>query len=174
MRKARRAQFYPVRLVGAVGDQVDAELALRRLDRGVDFAGRHVKALGVELEVVDQRFHRALHLAPARRKDLVVLDRDRPLRFGQAQLFDALLHNAPGLAPLFHAEAVAVVAVAVLADRNVEIHRGVTFVRLRLAQVPRRTRAAHHHARKAPLPRLLERDYADIDIALLEDAVSRE
>ena len=44
--------------------QVDAELALRRLDRGVDLARGHVEALGVELEVVDQRLHRGLHLRP--------------------------------------------------------------------------------------------------------------
>src|SRR5262245_26250671 len=65
MREARRADLALVRLVGAVGDQIDAELALGRLDRGVDLAGRHVEALGVELEVMDQRLHRLLHLAAA-------------------------------------------------------------------------------------------------------------
>ena len=75
MRKARRADFALVRLVGAVGDQIDAELALRRLDRGIHLAGRHVIALGVELEVMDERLHRALHLAALGRHDLVV---DRP------------------------------------------------------------------------------------------------
>src|ERR1700753_972388 len=40
MRKTRRADLALVRLVGAVGDEVDAELALGRLDCGVDFAGR--------------------------------------------------------------------------------------------------------------------------------------
>ena len=92
----------------------------------------------------------------------------------RAQLGDALLHDAHGLAHLFHADAVAVVAVAVLADRNVEIHLGVALVRLRLAQIPRRARAAHHHAGEAPLPGLLQRHHADIDVALLEDAVAGE
>ena len=63
MREARRAELAAIGLVGAVGDEIDAELALRRLDRRIDFAGRHVVALGIELEVMDQRFHRALHLA---------------------------------------------------------------------------------------------------------------
>src|ERR1700681_50240 len=93
MRKARRADLALVGFVAAVGDQVDAELALRRLDRDVDFAGRHVDAFGVKLEVMDQRFHRALHLATARRRNLVVVDDDRPLPFRRAELLDALLHD---------------------------------------------------------------------------------
>src|SRR2546430_2025075 len=50
MSEAGRADLALVGLVGAVGDKIDAELALGRLDGGVDFARRHVKALGVELE----------------------------------------------------------------------------------------------------------------------------
>src|SRR5258705_12638757 len=49
MGKARRADLALVGLVGAVGDQIDAELALRRLDRGVDLAGGGVGAFGIEL-----------------------------------------------------------------------------------------------------------------------------
>src|SRR5207342_2379019 len=90
MGKARRADLALVGLVGAVGDEIHAELALRRLHRGIDLAGRHVNAFGVELEVMDERFHRALHLAAAGRRDLVVLDDDRPLRLGLPELLDAL------------------------------------------------------------------------------------
>src|SRR5512139_1884930 len=60
--KARRADLQAVRLVGAVADQVDAELALRMLDGGVDLALGHVETLGEELEVVNQLFHVGLHL----------------------------------------------------------------------------------------------------------------
>src|SRR5581483_3169735 len=56
-RKTGRADLALVRLVAAVGDRINAELALGRFDRGIDLAGRHVHALGVELEVMDQRFH---------------------------------------------------------------------------------------------------------------------
>ena len=80
-----------------VRDQVDAELALRRLDRRIDLAGRHVIALGVELEVMDQRFHRALHLAALRRHDLVVERGDRPPARFRQQLGAALAHDADGL-----------------------------------------------------------------------------
>src|SRR5581483_7529679 len=67
MRETGRADLALVRLVGAVGDEIDAELALGRFDGGIDLALRHAIALGVELEVMDQRFHGALHLAASRR-----------------------------------------------------------------------------------------------------------
>src|SRR5207237_2873635 len=53
MRKTGRADLALVGLVAAVGDEIDTELALGRLDRGIDLAGRHVEALGIELEVMD-------------------------------------------------------------------------------------------------------------------------
>src|ERR1700692_2247455 len=101
MGKARRADLAFIGLVAAVGDQEDAELPLRRLDRGIDFAFRHVEALGVELEVMDQGLHRTLHLGPPRWRDLVILDDDRPLPVGCTQLGDALPHDAHRLADLF-------------------------------------------------------------------------
>ena len=83
-----------------------------------------------------------------------------------------LLHDADRLPHLFHADAVAVVAVAVLADRNVEIQLRIALVGLRLAQIPGGARAAHHHAGEAPGPGVLQADHADVDVALLEDAVA--
>ena len=60
MREARRLDLAPVGLAGAVGHEVDAELALRSLDGRVRGAGRHGEALGEELEVVDQSLHGCL------------------------------------------------------------------------------------------------------------------
>ena len=77
MREARRAALQPIRLVGAVGHQIDAELALRRFDRGVGLAFRHAVAFGEELEVMDQRFHVALHLFAASAAHLAVVDHHR-------------------------------------------------------------------------------------------------
>src|SRR5579872_515182 len=111
MRVARRAHLAAVWLVGPVGDQIDAELALRRLDVGVDLAGRRPEALRVELEVVDHRLHRPLHLGAAGRNDLVVLDHHRPL--GLTQQSDALEHELDRLAHLLDAAEVAVVAIPV-------------------------------------------------------------
>ncbi len=50
----------------------------------------------------------------------------------------------------------------------------VAFVRLGFAQVPGRARAAHHDAGETARPGIVETDHADIDVALLEDAVVGE
>src|SRR3546814_16795638 len=83
-----------VRPVAAVGDEVDAELALGGLDHRVGVARRDVVALGVELEVVNQGFHRALHLGAPRRRDLVI----RNLPLAGRHLLDALALDAHDLA----------------------------------------------------------------------------
>src|SRR5262249_11212466 len=92
MRKRGRADLALVGPVGAVRHHVHAELALGRLDRGIDLPRRHVMSLAVELEVVDGRLHRALHLRTRRRDDLVVSDGNRSRAFPRAQLLKALLH----------------------------------------------------------------------------------
>src|SRR3546814_3501195 len=69
---------------------------------------------------------------------------------------------------------IAVEAVAVLADRDVELELVVAVVGLRLAQVPRHARAAQHRPREAPVVGLLRAHHADVDSALAEDAVVGE
>src|SRR5262249_44013678 len=98
----------------------------------------------------------------------------RPLPVRSAQLGDALVHDADRLPHLFHADAVAIVVVTVLADRNIEVELLVALIGLRLAQVPGRAGAAHHHARESPGPRIGERYDADVDVALLEDPIVGE
>ena len=99
---------------------------------------------------MDQRLHRALHLGPLGRHHLLVVGHVGALPLRRHQLLAALHHDLHRLAHLLHADAVAVVVVAVLADRDVEIELGIALVGLRLAQVPGRARAAQHHAREAP------------------------
>ena len=82
VRERRRANFAFVRPVGAVGHQIDPELTLGRLDGGIHFASRNPVAFSVELEMVNGRLHRALHLGAQRRHDLVVLDGNRSSTFG--------------------------------------------------------------------------------------------
>src|SRR6266581_345449 len=65
MREGGRADLASVGLVGAVGDEVDAEFAFGRFDGGIDFAGRHAMPFGIELEVLDDRFHRTFHFGPS-------------------------------------------------------------------------------------------------------------
>src|SRR4029079_6245601 len=79
-----------------------------------------------------------------------------------------------GLPHLLHANAVAVVIVAVLSDRNVEVELRVTLIRLCLAQIPGGARTADHDPGKAPCPRVRQFHDADVHIALLENAVVGE
>src|SRR5580698_4883558 len=171
MSKSWRADFTFVGFIAAVGDKIDAELTLRRFDGGINLAGRHLEAFGVKLEVMDQPFHRALHVVASRWRNILVGDNDESLSVRRVQFLDALLHDADRLPHLFHADAVAIVVVAVLADRNIEIELGINLVGLRLAQIPRRSRTAHHHAGEPARPGVLKRNNADIDVALFEDAV---
>ena len=125
--------------------------------------------------MMDQRLHRALHLRARRRHHLALFGQHRaPAHSARQQFLDALLHDPDRLPHLLHADDLPIVIVAVAADRNVEIHLLVAFIGLRLTQIPRCARAAHHHAGEAPAPAILEADDADIDVALLEDAVVDE
>src|SRR5690606_9788172 len=141
-------------------------------DRTVGLAGRHAVAFREQLEVVDQRFHVVLHLLAAGRGDLEVVDHDRA-GIG-LQPAHALLDDPRRLAHLGHAHQVPVVAVAGVADGNVEVDLGVLRVGLLLAQVPGNARTAQHRAAHAPGQRLFRRDHADADGALLPDAVVGE
>src|SRR6516164_1495952 len=97
-----------------------------------------------------------------------------PCPSGARSLATHCFHDADRLAHLFHADAVAVVTIAVLADRDVEIELRIALVRLGLAQVPGGTATAHHHARETPSPGVGERNYADVHVALFEDAIVSE
>jgi hypothetical protein len=104
-----------------------------------------------------------------RRCDLVVV-RDDGAGIG-AQPGDALLDDAVGLRHFFHAHQVAVVGVAIDADRDVEVEPVIDLVGLLLAQVPFDARTAQHGAGKAELQGALGADDADADGALLPDAI---
>src|SRR6516225_1901373 len=97
-----------------------------------------------------------------------------PCPSGARSLATHCFHDADRLAHLFHADAVAVVTIAVLADRDVEIELRIALVRLGLAQVPGGAATAHHHARETPSPGVGERNYADVHVALFEDAIVSE
>src|SRR6185369_4753494 len=77
MGKPRRPDLAAVGPVGAVGDEVDAELTLGAFGGDVDLAGGHVESFSIELEVVNHGFHRLLHLAAFGRHDLAVARGDR-------------------------------------------------------------------------------------------------
>ncbi len=119
---------------------------------------------------MDKRFHRGLHVRAFGRRDFAVRRVDRT--FGHH--LNALLDDAERLAHFIHADEIAIIAIAVLADGNVEVEFRINFVRLRAAQIPRHAGAAHHDAGKAPGLRIFRRHDADVGIALHENAVARE
>src|SRR5262249_896022 len=82
-----------------------------------------------------------------------------------------LLHDAHGLAHFLHSDKISVIAVAMFADRNVEIEFRIALVGLRLAQVPCGTTAPHHDTREAPAPGVRKAHLADADVALLENPI---
>ena len=82
-----------------------------------------------------------------------------------------MLNDTIGLPHLLDAHQVAVIGVAVDAQRNVEIHPVVDIVGLGLAQVPGDARATQHRAGEAEVERTLWRDHANAHGTLLPDAV---
>src|SRR5262249_49788099 len=72
-RKSSRTDLAAIRTVGSICNEIDAKFALRAFHHSVGGTWRHVIALSKELEVMDQRFHRALHFRPVRRSEFVVL-----------------------------------------------------------------------------------------------------
>ena len=139
------------------------------LNGGVRFAWRHMHAFGEELEVMNQLFHVGLHRFAVGRCHLVVVGDDRAGI--DLQPGDTLLDDAVRLPHFFHAHQVAVVAVAVDANGNIELHPVVNLVGLLPAQIPRHTRPAQHGTREAQRHRALRCDHADAHGALLPDPV---
>mmetsp|Transcript_50842 Transcript_50842/g.132162 ORF Transcript_50842/g.132162 Transcript_50842/m.132162 type:complete len:291 (-) Transcript_50842:410-1282(-) len=170
VREPRRADVAAVRPVGAVRDQVDAKLALGRLNGGVCLAGSGRVAFGVQLEVVDQRLHVLFHLLARRRGHLLVVDANGTW----LEEVEALDDDANRLAHLLEAHEVAVVAVALGAHWHLELELGVDLVRLCPPKVPRDSGAAEHDATEAVVESVLSGDHSDIDKALLPDAVAGE
>src|SRR5215470_16454482 len=134
MREPGRAALDAVGLVGAIGDQVDAELTLWRLDRGVGIAGGDFISFSEELEVVNERFHVFLHELAPWGPHLAVIDHGRSRM--RAQPLDALADEAVRLTHLLHPHQITVVAVAIHPERHVEIQPVVDFIGLLLAQIP--------------------------------------
>ena len=138
-------------------------------DSGVSLTLGNVHTLGKEFEMVNQVFHACFHFSAFGRGEFVVCGNDRSGI--DAQPVNTLFDDAYGLAHFFHAAEVAVVAVAVDADGDVEIHLVVHFIRLFLTHVPFHARTAQHDAGKAFLHGALGGDDADADGTLFPNAV---
>ena len=170
MREARRADLAPVRPLAAVADDEDPHLALGRFDRRVGFPGGHGVALCEEEEMVDEGFHVLFHGGAGGRRDFVVLDADG----ARGHLVQALVDDAQALAEFFHAAEVAVVAVAVDADGDVELDLVVRVVGLAFAHVPGDAAAAEHDAGEGVVERVGGGDDADALGPAFPDPVVRQ
>lgn len=170
MREPRRPNLTPIRPLTPIAHQKHPHLALGRLNRRIRLPRRHRIALGIQQKVMNQRLHVLLHRRARRRHDLIILDLHRARR----HLVQALMDDAQRLAKLLHAAEVAVVAVAVHADGDVEVDLVVGVVGLALAHVPRHAGAAQHDAREGVVEGVGGGDDADALRAALPDAVVRE
>lgn len=91
---------------------------------------------------MDQSFHVFFHCCSGRRGDLVVFD-----SYGARwHLIEALVNDAEGLPEFFHAAEVAVVAVSVDPDWDVELYLIVRVIWLALTYIPRYTATPKHNA----------------------------
>jgi aspartate-semialdehyde dehydrogenase len=70
------------------------------------------------------------------------------------------------LTHLFHPHEIAVVTVAILSNRNVKIEFGITFVGLRLAQVPSGAGAAHYNDEETKVIKETRKIFEDERIAI--------
>src|SRR4029077_10331675 len=94
--KRRRPDLHPIRLVGAIRNQVEPQLASWAFDKGVHIADRALEALADEAEMVDDGLHALAQLRPGWQGDLAVGADPRSAR----QVVDRLLQNSQALAHL--------------------------------------------------------------------------
>ena len=87
------------------------------------------------------------------------------------QPLNALPYDPVGLPHLLDAHQIAIITIAVDANRNVKIKQIVDFIGLLLAQIPFHTRATQHRAGESHCLGPLGRDDADTDQALFPDPV---
>ncbi len=170
MRKPRRADLAPIRPFTAIANHIHAHFALGRFNGTVCLPGRNGVALCEEQEVVDQGFHVFFHGGAGRRGNFVVFDADGARR----HFVEALVDNAETLAEFFHATEVAVVAVAVYADRHVELYLVIGIVWLAFPYVPGYTRTSKHDATETVVEGVGGRDDTDAFSTAYPDAVVGE
>src|SRR5690606_13640998 len=142
MHEAWRTNLHAVRLVGTIGHQVNAELALGVFDACIGLACWHMEAFGEQLEVMDQIFHAGLHFFTLGWRNLVVVSNDRTRVI--AQPLYALSDDACTFTHFADTYQIAVIAVAINANRDIEIYAIIDFVGLHFAQVPLIARTTQH------------------------------
>ena len=130
---ARRAQLHAVGLVGAVGDEVHPELALRVLDRGVGLApGTCMPSVNSLKWWISSSM--LSFISPRVGGAILWLSTITGPGFSRSHFTHCRMMRFDCASP--RCGEIAVVGVAVHADRHVELHAVVDLVGLLLAQVP--------------------------------------
>ena len=127
--------------LATVTDNVHTHLSLGRLNGRVCLTRGNGVTLGVEEEMVDKGLHVLFHGSSGRRRNLVVLNSDG----ATGHLVQALVDNSEGLAELLHSAEISIVAIAIGANRNVELDLVISVVRLALSDIPWHTRTSKHN-----------------------------
>merc|ERR550534_2937446 len=126
-----------------------------------------LESLGEQLEVVDERLHRGLHLSSARGHTLGVIC---PHVTGW-HLVEALLNDPETLPHLRHPHEVAVITVTIAAHGHVKVDQVIGVIRGGLPDVILDTCAPEHHTAAAPVDGVLGGDDPDVDGSLLPQPV---
>src|SRR6266545_6481642 len=133
-------------------------LAAGAFDRHVHVAGRHRKALRVDQEVLNERFHLGVDLVFWRGDNAAIVDRPRTNR---RDAIERLATDLRALAHLGDADKIAIVRVAVVRADDVEVERFVARVWKRAADVVVTADRAGDRTKKTPCVAVLQRDRAD-------------
>lgn len=149
-----RPDLTPVWPLATVRDEEDTHLSLGCLNGAVGLTGWHCVTLAEEQEVVNKSLHVLLHSGARGRCDLVVLNLDG----AGGHVVEALVDDAEGLAELLHTAKVAVVAVTVDTNGDVEVDPVVGVVWLRLTDIPRDTGSTEHDAGEGVVDGIGSRD----------------
>ena len=152
--EARRAHVHAIRLRRSVAHDVVADLAARRFDRLIHFAGRNAEAFGHDLEVIDERFHLRLHLFALRQHHLRRVGLPGAFRHP----FQRLLDDARALPHLFQAHAIPRVHVVFGVHRDFEIELFVARIRLVLRTSHFTPGGANHRTGDAQIQHVFERN----------------
>src|ERR1039458_5376574 len=130
----RGAHAVAVRMRRAVADDVKTKFALRRFDAAIDFAGLRTEAAQFRLRIHDR---------------------------SGGNVAQRLLQNFDALAHFQNAHHVAVVNVAVFADRHLKIEPAVNAVFVHLAQIVIHAGGAKHRPGDGRIDRQFFRHHAD-------------
>ena len=140
VRESGSANLASIWAFTAIADEIDAHLALGRFDGRVRLPGWNGVSLGIEKEMMNESFHVLLHRCTGWWCDLVIFDLDRSGR----HLVETLMDDSKTLSELLHAAKIAVVAVAIGTDGDIELHLVIRVVRLTLPYIPwHPTRSQH-------------------------------